>query len=356
MNIRKYFFGIVFAVLFVGVSVSQALAVDTTVVVTASDLDNSSSNPAVVAANGLNKWFMYNDTNDTVDNTLGSFVTGPGTPFYGTSSIQFTLGASPQDRKNIATYRFKGTALSTMTVMRYGAYAQGADPQHAPYLNFNVDFTGSSSAFQGRLVYLPSQNGTVTQNTWQTWDAINGGNALWGWSRYFSNGSKWPDNNTTQYRTWNDIKAAFPNARILPGDGWLGVRVGQPGPVGYTANVDFFAMGISGNTTTFDFDVPVTIPAAPTNLTGDASPGYQPYGQSITINWQDNANNETRYEVQYSKLYGVGITTVNLPANSTTFTMNGLSYRDAFNYRVRACNTAGCSAYTPFVLVIVNGL
>src|ERR1700741_4131952 len=67
-------------------------AVTKTVVVTVADLDNTSSNPTLVAADGLNKWFMYNDTNDTIDNgnTFGSFVVGPGTPPLGRGSVQFT--------------------------------------------------------------------------------------------------------------------------------------------------------------------------------------------------------------------------------------------------------------------------
>src|ERR1039458_5205787 len=102
-----------------GFFVAQTLVAHaaTTVVVTSANLDNTSSSPAVVATDGLNKWFMYNDTNDTIDNTLGSFVTGPATPFYGTGSIQFTLGETPLDRKNIATYQFSGTPLASIKQM-----------------------------------------------------------------------------------------------------------------------------------------------------------------------------------------------------------------------------------------------
>ncbi|GHO46902.1 hypothetical protein KSX_50650 [Ktedonospora formicarum] len=207
---------------------------------------------------------MYNDTNDTIDNTLGSFVVGPGTPPHGRGSIQFTLDPSPYNRKNIATYQFSSTSLASITQMSFGAYSHSgvAGASESPFLNFNVDFTGTSTSFQGRLVYVPSANGSVPQDTWNTFDTINGGNALWTWSRYGSNGNKWPDNNTSQYRTWNAIKAAFPNARILPGDGWLGIRVGEPGPNGYTGNVDFFTLGTTtGGTTTFDFE-PLAVPQA----------------------------------------------------------------------------------------------
>jgi predicted ribosomally synthesized peptide with SipW-like signal peptide len=222
------------------------------VVVTANDLANNLSdvisNPA--------KWFMYNDDTDTIDNTLGVFVTGPGTPLLGTKSLEFTLGANPQSRKNIATYQFTGTPLSSISAMSFGVYSHGgsggASVNESPFLAFNVDFNGTDT-WQKRLVYVPSANGAVSQDTWNNNDAIQGGNALWTWSGYVANGNKWPDNNVNEYRTWNDIKASFPGVRVRVTDSWLGVRVGEPGPTGYIGNVDKFSITISGVTKTFDF-------------------------------------------------------------------------------------------------------
>lgn len=243
------------------------------IVVTPNDLDTTSSNPLTVMSDGLNKWFMYNDTNDTIDNTLGSFVAGPATPFYGTGSIEFTLAASPLDRKNIATFQFSGTPLGTIAQMSFGTYSHSGvgSTSENPYLNFNVDFTGSSSGFQKRLVYVPSVNGTVTQDSWQKWDAISSGAAKWTWSGFASNGNKWPDGNVNQYRTWTDLMTAFPQARLLPTGGWLGIRVGEPGPTGYTADVDFFSITKGGITTTYDFDPVKTTPSVSPAPTGSVN-------------------------------------------------------------------------------------
>jgi hypothetical protein len=269
----------------------MAQGTTTTVIVTAADLDNTSSDPAVVATDGLNKWFMYNDTNDTIDNTLGSFVVGPGTPPNGRGSIQFTLGASPFDRKNIATYQFSGTSLASITQMSFTAYSHSgvAGPTESPFLNFNVDFSGSSNAFQGRLVYVPSANGPVPQDTWNTFDVITCGFALWTWSHYASNGNKWPDGNTSQYRTWNDIKAAFPNARLLPVGGWLGIRVGEPGPTNYTANIDSFTLGTATGTTTFDFEPTPSLQARAFGLQS-TNPANGPFGD---VSIPPNGGNQT---------------------------------------------------------------
>ncbi len=225
----------------------------TLVHVTANDLDPNGPNPATVRLDGLDKWFMYNDTNDTVDNTLGTFVAGPGTPPFGANSIQFVLAASPLDRKNIATYQFAGTPLSSITEMKYGAYSHSgvAGPNESPYLNFNIDFTGSSVVFQKRIAYVPSQNGGVPQDTWNSFDTIQSGNAKWVYS-----GATWPAPNAipgTSPKTWTQILADYPSARILPSDSWLGIRVGEPGPTGYIGNVDFFTIATSSGPTTYDF-------------------------------------------------------------------------------------------------------
>lgn len=229
--------------------------------ITANDLDNSSSSPAVVATDGQNKWFMYNDTNDTIDNTLGTYVVGPATPPFGTGSVAFTLAASPLDRKNMATYRFSGTSLASITQMSFGVYSHSgvAGPSESPFFNFNVDFTGSSGTFQHRLVYVPSANGATPQDTWNSYDVINGGNAKWQFS-----GAVWPtatagpDNGVvgtpgTTTKTWSTILADYPSIRLLPVGGWLGIRVGEPGPTGYTGNVNFFSIATGGVPTVYEF-------------------------------------------------------------------------------------------------------
>lgn len=210
---------------------------------------------ATALTNGSGKWFMYNDSTDVIDNTLGSFVAGPSTPAYGAGSLAFTLGANPLDRKNIATFQFSGVTLASITQMSFGAYSHSgvSGPNESPYLNFNVDFNGTGT-WQRRLVYVPSVNGAVPQDSWNSYDVVNGGTALWTWSGYTDNGNQWPDSNPNQYRTWNDIKVAFPGVRLLPIGGWLGVRVGEPGPSGYTGNVDFFKIATSGPATVYDFE------------------------------------------------------------------------------------------------------
>lgn len=197
-------------------------------------------------------WFFYNDETDVIDNSLGSFVTGPGTAPLGNGSAQISVSGT--QRRNLATYQFGGTVLSTITTLKYSTYnpsaGNGGSANRSGFLTFNVDFNGSN-VFQRRISYVPSVNGTVVQNTWQEWDAFNGGAALWLYS-----GATWPGTATpgTTARTWSDILTSYPGVRILPSDPWLGIRVGEPYADGYTENIDAFRIATGGNITEFNFD------------------------------------------------------------------------------------------------------
>ena len=133
-------------------------------------------------------WLFYNDETDAGDPTLGSFVTGPGTPVAGTGSVQVSVTGT--QRRNLATYEFAGTPLTDITTLAFSTYnpsaGNGGSATRSGYLQFNVDFNGSDT-WQRRLIFLPSDNGGVTQDAWNEWDAISGGNANWRYS-----GPNWP--------------------------------------------------------------------------------------------------------------------------------------------------------------------
>lgn len=225
-----------------------AMAATTTVVVTASDLETTQ--PPVAWTS--DKWFFYNDNTNVIDNTLGTFGTGPGNPPAGIGSVQ--ISTTGMGRPNIATYQFSGTPLANITELAYSTYnpsaGNGGSANRAGYLQFNVDFDGSDT-WQRRLTFVPRNNGTVLQDTWQEWDAINGGNALWTYS-----GATWPvvGGSGTTPKTWSQILATYPGVRIRVTDAFLGIRVGEPYPDGYTENIDAFKFGTAAGTIIFDFE------------------------------------------------------------------------------------------------------
>ncbi len=233
--------------------VSPVLAADMTELVLPSSLESNQMN---AVTNG--KWFFYNDETDQVVPTLGSFVMGPATAPLGAGSVQMSVTGS--ERKNIATYRFKSTPLSDITTLKFSTYnpseGNGGSANRSAYLQFNVSFNGSDT-WQRRLTFVPKNNGSVLQNTWQEWDALAGGTARWTYS-----GSVWPGTVIAGQtpRTWSEILAAYPSAKLRTTDSFMGFRVGEPYADGYTGQVDAFQFGTADGVTTFNFDPQVGPP------------------------------------------------------------------------------------------------
>ncbi|MBI1863001.1 hypothetical protein HYS00_02690 [Candidatus Microgenomates bacterium] len=271
ITIKKIITGLAVIIALVIVAVAPSLAANATVVVT---------------PNAMNNWFFYNDETDTIDNTLGSFVTGPGTPPLGVGGVQISVSGT--QRRNLATYQFSGTPLADITTFAYSTYnptaGNGGGANRSGYLQFNVDFNGSDT-WQRRLVFLPADNGTVTPDSWKEWDAINGGNALWRYS-----GSTWPVTGQpgTTPKTWTQILSDYPGARIRVTDAFVGVRVGEPYANGYTENIDAFRFGTAAGTTVYDFEPLIGPPANKDQCKNDGwmsfnNPSFKNQGQCVSF-------------------------------------------------------------------------
>lgn len=204
-------------------------------------------------------WFFYNDETDTIDSALGSFVFGPDVVTMGEGSAEITVSGA--QRRNLATYQFSGVALADITQLSFETYnpsaSNGGGSDRSAYINFNIDFDGSDT-WQKRIAFVPNKNGSPSQDTWEQWDAIDGGSALWWWSGYADNANQWPDGDTNEYRTWNNLLVSFPGISVRTNDPWFGFRVGEPYADGYTENIDAFVIAINEgtniHTTSFDFE------------------------------------------------------------------------------------------------------
>lgn len=88
------------------------------------------------------------------------------------------------------------------------------------------------------------------------------------------------------------------------------------------------------------------IALAPTAIAAPAAPGkFRITGtatHSISLAWTDRAQNESRYEILKD-----GSTKLDAPRNSGSFVNSGLAAGTRHTYRVRACNSSGCSDYSP---------
>ncbi|HJZ91222.1 MAG TPA: glycoside hydrolase family 44 protein, partial [Gemmataceae bacterium] len=85
----------------------------------------------------------------------------------------------------------------------------------------------------------------------------------------------------------------------------------------------------------------VAAPTAPTNLTAAAVSTSQ-----IDLTWVDNSGNETGFAVDRATDSGftVGLTTVTLGVNATSYSATGLAASTTYWFRVRAANAGGPSA------------
>jgi fibronectin type 3 domain-containing protein len=85
----------------------------------------------------------------------------------------------------------------------------------------------------------------------------------------------------------------------------------------------------------------VAAPAAPTGLSATVISSSQ-----IDLTWTDNSTNETGFVVERAAngSFSVGLITVNLGANATTYSATGLAGGTTYWFRVRATNAGGDSA------------
>jgi titin len=84
----------------------------------------------------------------------------------------------------------------------------------------------------------------------------------------------------------------------------------------------------------------VLSPAAPGNLTATAASSSQ-----INLSWGDSSANETSFQIEVSTDGSTYLPLATVGANVTSYSHVGLSPATTYNYRVRACNVAGCSSY-----------
>ncbi|MEK6908933.1 MAG: fibronectin type III domain-containing protein [Nanoarchaeota archaeon] len=91
--------------------------------------------------------------------------------------------------------------------------------------------------------------------------------------------------------------------------------------------------------------VPGSLPNSPSDLNVTPVSSIQ-----LRLNWKDNSDNEMNFRVERRQLpsgsFNVLSTASNLPANTITFTDNGLPTSTSFEYRVLANNSVGVSGWS----------
>ena len=112
------------------------------------------------------------------------------------------------------------------------------------------------------------------------------------------------------------------------------------------------ASGDSAPSNVVTLSTAVTIPAAPTNLTAVANGPQQ-----VTLNWQDNANNETGFIIRRAVGGGAFVEIARLnTANPTSYVDMTVSPNTTYRYRVLAFNAAGISGISNTPSVTTPGM
>jgi hypothetical protein len=219
-----------------------------------------------------NNWVLY-----TRNAGAGAFRTGPATPPLGAGSLELTTPTGA-DKVYLFNYDHVGTALSDVEALGYSTYRSAGNDQQDTAMNIEVDVNGAAPGGFTTLVFEPVYNagqGAVVSGQWQTWDAYQGGNAIW-WS---SNPIPGAPNRDT-FVSWNTILANNADAVIAGG---FGLNQGSGNP-GLTAASDALTIGHGGTTTVYNLE-PLTGP--PTSKDQCKNGGWQTFDSPAFKNQGD---------------------------------------------------------------------
>jgi hypothetical protein len=213
--------------------------------------------PVIVSDANMNGWVKNATGLATV-----KFVTPPSTPPLGSSSLQLSTPDKSFGRLRDTTH--SGIRLSDVTELSYSTYIEKSDSivdNHFLALLLDLDGDGKSDthiAFDPRyqaghfVAGLFPDQGNTKVNTWQTWDAFNGG--------WFVGGLLIddPDHNGWFFNLRTYLNK-YPNATIMndPLKGGGAIRLSVGGPVfskNFIGYADNFKIGVKGITTTYDFE------------------------------------------------------------------------------------------------------
>ena len=280
---------------------------------------------------------------------IAKLALGPDTPPSGSGSASLGLNVADQG-SSLGTKEYAGTKLSDITNLSYNTYVQTGNNLQAPALQLAIDgdSTDSDTTSQGRLVYEPYYTHSVTDHTWQEWNALdnaksNDGKGNW----WFTDDKLSDDTGCTQAKpcTWEDVTKALPNASISSEDtASVLFKAGGGWTVPFLGNVDKATMGVKDALATYDFEY--AKPSKVTGLSGlqnNAEIGCDAVvnDREITAKW--NANTDASfdhfvYQSDADQIAPFDYTT-NLTTNSRTAQIPDAD--GTYSYRVAAVDSNG---------------
>jgi hypothetical protein len=211
----------------------------------------SFASTVVVTANQPDGWAFSNQDNAS-HNASGQFEAGPATPPLGSGSAQLVVNDSASSEILISAFG-AGSSASAFTTLSYSTYVTTSTNGSGAAPTLQFDLHNAAGAFAGRLVFDPGLLGTVTDDTWQTWNAETA--QAW----YFTGAPQ-----SGQCSIAGSYCTLAQAAADISGFSTLDVlfKAGS-GQSSFDVNVDDFTIGINGSDTTFDFEA-AAVPEAST--------------------------------------------------------------------------------------------
>jgi subtilisin family serine protease len=118
-----------------------------------------------------------------------------------------------------------------------------------------------------------------------------------------------------------------------------------PGSYSDTVNFSNTTNGNGNTSRTVSLTISPCLPDAPSNLSASAS--GPAFNRVMVLNWTDNANCETSFQIERAVGNGSFQPLVTLNgADITSHTDNTIERKKTYRYRVRACNDSGCSSWS----------
>lgn len=192
-----------------------------------------------------------------------AFVNGPAKPPLGKGSLQLTTGDAAGKQQHLETQQ-QGLPIGDIDQMSYWTYrhAESTAPP-VQVVGINMEVLGANAGTPtgyATFVYEPVYNvpPPVADNTWQSWDAYRGGNAIWWSTRTISvagvpvvcsPSDSSPLCVNKVYVPWSVLVAANPGATVLS----YGVNQGSGSP-GLIDNTDALSIGANGDRWVYDFE------------------------------------------------------------------------------------------------------
>ena len=227
----------------------------------------------IVSPGNLGDWqITASDGDPGAPPPSAQFVVGPAVPPLGVGSLEFRLSPAGSDAAQARNTAFAGTLLSAFTGLSYSTYVDqnnGGAPGNggqAPYIILQVDYDTNGTVddllffeplYQSASFFPSNPQGPLALDTWQTWDALNGG-----WYSVFGTAGSGPGTNVKPFSTFftpalgGDADATLVNS--ASGLGGLRLVTGFGGPAdwgNFIGNIDNVTVDTEATAAvTYDFE------------------------------------------------------------------------------------------------------